>query len=182
VTRGYFRRDEENRAAFTNGWFRTGDLGYLDKDGYLLVTDRKKDLIKTSGGKYVTPLPIENSILGSRFINQVVVVGNERKFPAALVVPDEAMLRSYASMKGIAYKDYLELLRHPQILNLIERQVAKYTEELPQHEKVKRVILMEQEFSVEGGELTLTLKVKRRDLERKYKQLIDAIYGESALG
>jgi long-chain acyl-CoA synthetase len=182
VTRGYFRRDEENQAAFADGWFRTGDLGYLDKDGYLLVTDRKKDLIKTSGGKYVTPLPIENRILSSRFINQVVVVGNERKFPAALVVPDEAMLRSYATMKGIAYRDYLELLRNPQILNLIERQVAKYTGELPQHEKVKRVILMEKEFSVEGGELTLTLKIKRRDLERKYKQLIDEIYGESALG
>jgi long-chain acyl-CoA synthetase len=182
VTRGYFRRDEENRSAFTDGWFRTGDLGYLDKDGYLLVTDRKKDLIKTSGGKYVTPLPIENSILGSRFINQVVVVGNERKFPAALVVPDEAMLRSYAGMKGIVYKHYLELLRHPQILNLIERQVAKYTEELPQHEKIKKVILMEKEFSVEGGELTLTMKVKRRDLERKYQQLIDEIYRESALG
>jgi long-chain acyl-CoA synthetase len=182
VTRGYFHRDEENRAAIRDGWFRTGDLGYLDKDGYLLVTDRKKDLIKTSGGKYVTPLPIENRILNSRFINQVVVVGNERKFPAALVVPDEAMLRSYASLKGIAYQHYQELLRNSQILNLIERQVAKYTEELPQHEKIKRVILMEQEFSVEGGELTLTLKVKRRDLERKYKQLIDEIYRESALG
>ena len=178
VTAGYFRREAETKAAFTDGWFKTGDLGRLDDEGYLVVTGRKKDLIKTSGGKYVAPLHIESLLLSSRFISQVVVIGNGRKFPSALIVPHGEMIRSYAALKGISALTYAELLRHPKIVDLIERQVAKYTADLPQYEKIKRFALLEREFSTEGGELTLTLKLRRQAVEQKYLSLIDSMYDE----
>ncbi len=178
---GYFGREAETQAVFEDGWFKTGDLGHLDGEGYLTVTGRKKDLFKTSGGKYVAPLHIENLILSSRFISQAVVIGNERKFPSALIVPNAEMIRSYAALKSISAPDYAQLLRHPRIIDLIERQVAKYTEALPQYEKIKRIALLEREFSAEGGELTLTLKLRRQAVENKYRSLIDAMYEEEGL-
>lgn len=178
ITSGYFHREAETRAAFVDGWFRTGDLGHLDPDGYLVVTDRKKDLIKTSGGKYVAPLHVEGLILSSRFVSQVVVIGSGRRFPSALIVPNAEMIRSYAARKGIAAPDYSTLLKHPQIVDLIERQVDKYTQELPHYEKIKRIALIEREFSTEGGELTLTQKLRRQAVESKYKDVIEAIYEE----
>ncbi len=178
ITPGYFRREADTQAAFDNGWFKTGDLGRFDEKGYLVVTGRKKDLIKTSGGKYVAPLHVESLILASRFISQAVVIGNDRKFPSALIVPNAQMVRSYAALKGIPSPTYAELLRHPKILDLIERQVAKYTAELPHYEKIKRFVLLEHEFSTEGGELTLTQKLRRQAVESKYRPLIDSMYQE----
>jgi long-chain acyl-CoA synthetase len=180
VMLGYYNKPDATRDAFTeDGWFRTGDIGEIDADGFLRITDRKKELFKTSGGKYIAPSPIEQMIRMSRFVSQVVLVGNERKFPAALIVPNFEMLDSYARHKGLEISSPAEFCKHPRIVDLIERQVAELTAELAQYEKVKRIALLENELSVEGGELTPTLKVKRRVVDEKYKDVIDKIYAEA---
>src|SRR5262249_32290494 len=132
----------------------------------------------TSGGKYIAPQPIEQMIKASRFVNQVVLVGNDRKFPAALIVPDWELIKSYAELKGIKEQSRAELARHPRIIDLFERQIAQHTTDLAQYERVKKIALLENEFSIEGGELTPTLKVKRRVIDEKYRHLIDQLYEE----
>jgi long-chain acyl-CoA synthetase len=180
VMRGYYRKPEETRAVFTeDGWFRTGDIGTLDADGFLRITDRKKELFKTSGGKYIAPQPIEQMIKASRFVNQVVLIGDGRKFPAALIVPDWEQLRAYAELKGIPARTPAELRTHPRIINLFERQVAAHTPDLAQFERVKRIALLENELTIEGDELTPTLKVKRRVIDEKYRDVIDQLYEEA---
>lgn len=179
VMRGYYNKPEETRAAFTDdGWFKTGDIGRIDADGYLWITDRKKELFKTSGGKYIAPAPIEQAIKGSRFVNQVVLVGSERKFPAALIVPVWEQLESYCKLKGIEVASRSELCRHPRIVDLIQRQIDALTPNLPRYEKIKKVALLENEFTIEGGELTPTLKVKRRVIDEKYRDVIEKLYAE----
>ena len=180
VMRGYYNKPAETRAVMTDdGWFRTGDIGTLDKDGFLSITDRKKELFKTSGGKYIAPQPIEQMIKGSRFVNQVVLIGNGRKFASALIVPDWERVESYAELKGLNTKDRSELCRHPRVIDLFERQVAALTTELANYESVKKVALIENELTIEGGELTPTMKVKRRVVDEKYKNLIDSIYADA---
>ena len=177
VMRGYYNKPEETRAVFTDdGWFKTGDVGTLDADGYLSITDRKKELFKTSGGKYIAPQPIEQAIKGSRFVNQVVLIGAERKFPAALIVPNWEQLESYCKLKGIEVKNRRELCEHPRIIDLLERQIDRLTPNLARYEKIKKVALLENEFTIEGGELTPTLKVKRRVIDQKYKDAIEKLY------
>ena len=179
VMRGYYHKPEETRAVFTSdGWFKTGDVGTLDKDGFLRITDRKKELFKTSGGKYIAPQPIEQAIKGSRFVNQVVLIGAERKFPAALIVPVWEQLESYCKLKGIDVQSRSELCSHPRILDLIQRQIDALTPNLAKYEKIKKVALLENEFTIEGGELTPTLKVKRRVIDEKYRDVIEALYEE----
>jgi long-chain acyl-CoA synthetase len=174
---GYYNKPDETRAVFTDdGWFKTGDIGTIDEDGFLRITDRKKELFKTSGGKYIAPQPIEQLIKGSPFVNQVVLIGNGRKFPAALIVPDWDRIESYAQLKGIETRDRAQLCKHPRIIDLFERQVAALTSDLAQFEKVKKIGLLENELTIEGGELTPTLKVKRRVVDEKYRELIDALY------
>jgi long-chain acyl-CoA synthetase len=180
VMRGYYKRPEETQAVFTeDGWFKTGDIGTIDKDGFLRITDRKKELFKTSGGKYISPQPIEQAIKGSRFVSQVVLIGNGRKFPAALIVPAWEQLESYARLKGIVASNHAELCRNARIINLFERQVERLTPDLARYEKIKRIALLENEFTIEGGELTPTMKIKRRVIDEKYRAVIDQIY-ESA--
>jgi long-chain acyl-CoA synthetase len=177
VMRGYYNKPEETRAVFTDdGWFRTGDIGTIDADGFLRITDRKKELFKTSGGKYIAPQPVEQLIKGSPFVNQVVLVGNGRKFPAALIVPDWERVLSYAQLKGINTRDRAELCKHPRIIDLFERQIAGLTSDLAQFEKVKKIALLENELTIESGELTPTLKVKRRVVDEKYRGVIDELY------
>ena len=179
VMRGYYNKPEETRAVFTSdGWFKTGDIGTLDEDGFLRITDRKKELFKTSGGKYIAPQPIEQVIKGSRFVNQVVLIGAERKFPAALIVPVWEQLESYCKLKGIEVKSRSELCRHPRIIDLFERQIDGLTPNLAKYERIKKVALLENEFTIEGGELTPTLKVKRRVIDEKYRDVIEKIYEE----
>ena len=181
IMRGYYNKPAETRAVFTeDGWFKTGDIGTLDADGFLRITDRKKELFKTSGGKYIAPQPIEQMIKGSRFVNQVVLVGNGRKFPAALIVPDWEQLRSYAELKGLEAHAPSELVKHPRIIDLFERQVAAHTPGLAQFEKVKRIALLENELTIDGDELTPTLKVKRRVVDEKYRDAIDRLYAEAS--
>ena len=179
---GYWNKPEETRAVFTeDGWFKTGDIGSFDADGFLSVTDRKKELFKTSGGKYISPQPIEQLIKSSRFVNQVVVIGSERRFPAALIVAEWEQLESYAKFKGLDLRTHEDFCHDPRIINLFERQIAARTQNLAQFEKIKRIALLEKELTVEGGELTPTLKVKRRVVNEKYRDVIDRLYAEAEL-
>jgi long-chain acyl-CoA synthetase len=180
VMRGYYNKPAETAAVFTaDGWFKTGDIGAIDADGFLRITDRKKELFKTSGGKYIAPQHIEQLIKGSRFVNQVVLIGNERRFPAALIVPDWEAIESYAKLKGIDRHSRAELCRHPRIIDLFERQIAALTPNLAQYERVKKIALLENELTIENGELTPTLKVKRRVIDEKYRSVIDQIYEQA---
>ncbi len=177
IMRGYWNKPEETRAVMTaDGWFKTGDIGSLDADGFLTITDRKKELWKTSGGKYIAPAPIEQLIKSSRFVSQVVVIGNGRKFPAALIVPDWEQLESYAKLKGLPLSAREDFCRHPRIIDLFERQIEARTQSLAHFEKIKRFALIPNELTMEGGELTPTLKVKRRVIDEKYRDVIDGIY------
>lgn len=180
VMKGYCRAADNDEAFTDDGWFRTGDIGHIDADGFLVITDRKKDLLKTSGGKYIAPQRLESLIKSSRFVSQVVVVGNARKFASALIVPNLELLRGYARMKGIEYSDDCELVTNPRIIDLIQRQVDRYTTELARFEKVKKVALFENEFTTESGELTPTLKPRRSVIEKKYAQVIDRLYEEES--
>jgi long-chain acyl-CoA synthetase len=180
VMLGYYNKPEATREVFTDdGWFKTGDIGTIDKDGFLKITDRKKELFKTSGGKYIAPSPIEQMIKASRFVSQVVLIGNGRKFPAALVVPNFEQLKNYAKIKNLNIETHAEFCSHPGIINLIERQITELTENLSHYEKVKKIALLENELSVEGGELTPTLKVKRRVIDEKYSDVIEKIYADT---
>ncbi len=183
VMRGYWHKPQETQEVFTaDGWFKTGDVGSLDMDGFLTITDRKKELLKTSGGKYIAPQPIEQMIKGSRFVNQVVVIGNGRNFPSALIVPDWQQLEAYAKYKTLDLRSRADFCHSPRIVDLFERQIAARTIGLAQFEKIKRVALLDREFTVESGELTPTLKVKRRVIDEKYRNVIDRIYRESQSG
>ena len=181
VMLGYYKKDEATREVFTeDGWFRTGDIGTIDNEGFLRITDRKKELFKTSGGKYVAPSPIEQMIRSSRFVSQAVLIGNERRFAAALIVPNFDMLDSYARHKGFDPMSPKEYCSDPRIVDLIERQVAAATEGLAQFETVKRIALLDKELTVETGELTPTMKLKRRVIEAKFSKLIDELYSEAS--
>ncbi len=182
VMLGYYNKPEATQRAFTeDGWFKTGDIGSLDADSFLRITERKKELFKTSGGKYIAPSPIEQMIVASRFVSQVVLVGSERKFPAALVVPNFEQLESYIKHKNLDIETRAEFCQNPRIINLIERQIAELTANLSQYEKVKRIALLENELTVEGGELTPTLKVKRRVVSEKYSEIIEKIYADAEM-
>jgi long-chain acyl-CoA synthetase len=181
VMLGYYNKPEATRDVFTeDGWFKTGDIGEIDSDGFLRITDRKKELFKTSGGKYIAPSPIEQMIRSSRFVSQAVLVGNERKFAAALIVPNFDMLESYVNLKNLKAKTPAEMCADPRIVDLIERQVASATAGLARFESVKKIALLDKELTVEGGELTPTLKIKRRVVEEKYRDVIEKLYSEDS--
>ncbi|MEK7831259.1 MAG: AMP-binding protein, partial [Acidobacteriota bacterium] len=180
IMQGYYNKPEETAEALETDaegrvWLRTGDIGVLDKDGFLFITDRKKDLLKTSGGKYIAPQPIESLIKRSRFVNQVVVIGNDRKFPAALIVPQLDAIEAFAAQNGITASSG-ELIQHPKIIALIESEIERQCAELSKYEKIKAVLLLDSELTVESGELTPTLKVKRRVVVEKHKKAIDQLY------
>jgi long-chain acyl-CoA synthetase len=180
VMQGYYRMPEETERVlqrYEDGiWFHTGDIGTIDADGFIRITDRKKDLIKTSLGKYIAPQQIENLIRGIPLVEQVVIVGNARKFPAALIVPAFDALRAYAGSLNLEFKDTRELVRHPRIVEYFKKKVDEVTKELAPHEKVKKIALIDREFSIEGGELTPTLKVRRKFVEEKHREVIDSLY------
>ncbi|MGE0128053.1 MAG: long-chain fatty acid--CoA ligase [Blastocatellales bacterium] len=180
VMQGYYQMGEETEAVlqrYEDGvWFHTGDIGTIDADGFIRITDRKKDLLKTSLGKYIAPQPIENMIRAIPMVEQVIVIGNARKFPSALIVPAFDALRSYAKSLGIETKDAAELARHPRIIEYFKKKIDEVTRDLAPHEKIKKIALLDEEFSVDGGELTPTLKVRRKFVEDKHRDVIDALY------
>jgi long-chain acyl-CoA synthetase len=178
IMQGYHKREAETREAMEGGWFHTGDIGHLDPDGFLFITDRKKDLIVTAGGKNVAPQPIE-SILGlNPYIASAVVVGERRRFISALVVPDFGKLEEYAKANGVPFRDRAELCRRQDVVDFMLAEVNRSTPDLASYERVKKIALLEREFDIESGEITPTLKVRRAIVEEKYKNLIDSLYKE----
>lgn len=176
---GYFNKPDATKDTFTeDGWFKTGDIGKFDEDGFLKITDRKKELFKTSGGKYIAPAPIEQMIKGSQYVNQIVLIGNDRKFPAALIVPNFEPLDNYIKQHKLDCKTLSEICQNSNIIKLFENEVNELTPTLAKFEKVKKIALLENELTVEGGELTPTLKVKRRVVDEKYADVIEKIYAE----
>jgi long-chain acyl-CoA synthetase len=175
---GYYNHEEETAAVFTpDGWFKTGDVGRLDERGRLYITDRKKELFKLSNGKYVAPQLVESLIKESQFVTQVVVVGAGRKQPAALIVPDwEALSAALPTPQTEEHTLHVAWSRNPAAVKLIQREVSELTKSLADYERVRRVALLPEDFSIDGGELTPTLKVKRRVIDEKYSSLIDEIY------
>jgi long-chain acyl-CoA synthetase len=178
VMKGYYKMEAETQEAIRDGWFYTGDLGDLDEEGFLTITDRKKDLIVTAGGKNVAPQPIENILKTNPYISNVVIIGDKRKFISALIVPNFEKLVEYADANNIAYSDYSDLVANEKIVNFIESEINRATPGLASYEKVKRVALLDREFEIEKGEITPTLKVKRNIIEQKYQGIIDSLYQE----
>ena len=177
VMQGYYHLPEKTAEVLSpDGWFRTGDIGMLDADGFLAITDRKKDLIKTSGGKYVAPQPIENEIKTSRYVSQAVVVGNKRKYASVLIVPNFENLAAWARGQGIPTEDREALLADAGVTRLYDEVLEKVNANRPSYETIKRVGLLPHDFTIDAGELTPTLKVKRGKIEEKYSALIDTLY------
>jgi long-chain acyl-CoA synthetase len=177
IMKGYYHKPEATAEVLDkDGWFHTGDIGELDAQGFLTITDRKKDLIVTSGGKKVAPQPIENRLKSHPLIGECVMIGNRRNFPAALLVPNFENLELWAKGKGVGYKDRQDLLTKPETQRLYEETVAGLSKDLAQFEKIKKLTLLEKEFSIEAGQLTPTLKVKRKVVEEQFKGIIDRMY------
>ena len=179
VMRGYYGKQEATAEALDpEGWFHTGDIGLIDAEGYLRITDRKKDLIVTAGGKNIAPQPIENLAKRSKYVSNAVMLGDRRPFPIMLVVPNPEPLRAWASRRGLPADDLERLVSLPDVHNKVEREVRKMLRDLAQYEMPKKFLLLPRDFSVEGGELTPTLKVRRRIVEERHKAAIQALYAE----
>ena len=178
VMKGYYNKPDATREAIdADGWFHTGDIGEV-REGFLAITDRKKDIIVTAGGKNIAPQPIENLIKTNKYVSQAVVIGDKRKFPAVLVVPNWDNVEKYAKNKNIIWTDRRQLLEMPTIRAKMDKEVFGQLEGLAKYERPKKVALLEHDFSIERGELTPTLKVKRRVIDKTYKSVIDALYVE----
>ena len=176
VMKGYYNNADATREAIDDGgWFHTGDIGELS-DGYLKITDRKKDIIVTAGGKNIAPQPIENKLKTNKYVSQAVMIGDKRKFPSVLVVPEWDQLEKWAGAQGIVWTSRAELLAMPTIHAKMEKEVAETLRGLAHFEMPKKVALLEHDFSIERGELTPTLKVKRRVIDKSYKSMIDELY------
>ncbi|HET6363049.1 MAG TPA: long-chain fatty acid--CoA ligase [Gemmatimonadota bacterium] len=180
VMQGYYRLPEKTAEVMTpDGWFRTGDIGIIDSEGFLAITDRKKDLIKTSGGKYIAPQPIENELKTSRYVTQAVVVGNKRKYASVLIVPNFENLNAWARQQGLPANDPRAVIGDPRVQVLYEEVLQKVNADRPSYETIKKFRLLERDFTIDAGELTPTLKVKRATIEARHSDLIDTMYEEA---
>ncbi len=181
VMQGYYQKPELTKEAFTeDGWLRTGDIGRLDADGYLVVTDRKKELLKTAGGKYVAPQPIENRLKSSAYISNAMVVGDRRKFVAVLLVPNFAQVEAEAEREGVHFASRADLAAHAWTRQLLQGELERLTKEFAQYERPKRFAVLDDEFSYDSGELTYTMKLKRRVIEERHRAVIEALYADVA--
>ncbi len=177
VMRGYYGQPEATAEVLKDGWFYSGDVGYIAKNGHLYITDRKKDLFKLSNGKYVAPQLIESLLKESEFVSQVVVVGTGRKQPVALIVPDwESLNEALAAAGEKAPKDHVELSKFPPAIKIVQQDISKLTSQLVDYERIRKVALLPKEFTIDGGELTPTLKVKRKVIDDRYGELIEDLY------
>jgi len=179
VFKQYWNKPKETQEAFVDGWFRTGDIGNLDADGFLSITDRKKDLIKTSGGKFIAPQPIENSLKHNVLITEAVVLGEKHKFPSVLIVPNFPLLEEWAHGHELVFASRQELVAHPEVRAVYERIVDDLNQNLARYEKLKRVLLVADEFSAENGTLTASMKLRRRVVTERYHQQIEEMYEQA---
>lgn len=178
ITTGYYKKPEATAAAIDkDGWFHTGDAGYL-KDDHLYLTERIKDLFKTSNGKYISPQALETKLAIDRYIDQIAIIADQRKFVSALIVPVYGLVKNYAKEKGLEYKDMADLLQHPKVQALFRARIDTLQQQFANYEQVKRFTLLPEPFNMERGELTNTLKLKRSVVSKNYKELIDKMYEE----
>src|SRR5262249_52817740 len=179
VFKGYWNMPEETRAAFTpDGWFKTGDIAQMDSDGFISITDRKKDLIKTSGGKFIAPQPIENALKNNVLIAQAAVVGDKRKYASVILSPHFPLLEDWAHANQVNFSSRADLVRNNKVRELYRGIVEDLNKKLAQFETIKKILIVPDEFTVATGEITPTLKLKRRVIEAKYKDQIDDLYQE----
>jgi long-chain acyl-CoA synthetase len=176
IMKGYYKKKKETAETVIDGWLHTGDIGTFDSEGFLLITDRKKHLFKTSAGKYIAPTPIENIFMASKYIDQFVLIGDKRMFLSALIVPDYEALKEFADAHKIPYKNESELTSNEQIYKLIEDDMGKLQKKLANYERVRKFALLDKPFTIETGEITPSLKIKRKVVEEKYNYLIEKMY------
>ena len=176
VFKGYWNRPEETKAAIVEGWFKTGDIGNIDADGYLSVTDRKKDLIKTSGGKFIAPQPIENSLKLNPLVGVAAILGDRRKFPAVMISPNFVLLEEWARTNSIPFASRQELVADAKVQALYEGIIEGINQNLARFEKLKRVLVVADEFTADNGALTPTMKLRRKVIEERYRKQIDELY------
>ncbi len=176
VFKGYWNRPEDTRNAFEDGWFKTGDVGSLDGDGFLTITDRKKDLQKTSGGKFIAPQPIELALKTSPLVAFAAVFADRRKFAAAVIAPEFSALEEWARAQGVTFADRRQLVADPQVRALYEGIVARVNENLAQYESIKKFLLVADDFTVADGQLTASMKMRRRVIEERYRAQIEALF------
>jgi long-chain acyl-CoA synthetase len=179
VFKGYWNRPEETQNAFQDGWFKTGDIGHIDAEGYLSVTDRKKELIKTSGGKFIAPQPIENSLKLNPLVGAAAIIGDRRKFAFVIVSPNFGLLEDWARSNGVIFSSRAELVANLKVQGLYEGIVEQINQNLARFEKLKRVLLVADEFSAENGALTPTMKLRRRVVEERYRREIEELYAKA---
>jgi long-chain acyl-CoA synthetase len=178
VMKGYYKKPAETGEMFEGDWLKTGDIGYLDDEGFLAITDRKKDLIVTAGGKNVAPQPIENILKTNAYISNAVAIGDRRRFISALVVPNFEKLEEYAKSSKISYADRADLVKNEQVVSFLKSEIDRATPNLASYERIKKIALLDREFEIKEGEITPTQKVKRNIIEKKYKDVIEAMYKE----
>jgi long-chain acyl-CoA synthetase len=176
IMKGYFKKKKETAEIIKDGWLHTGDIGVFDAEGFLLITDRKKSLFKTSGGKYIAPTPIENLFLGSKYIDQFIIIGDKRMFISALIVPDFEALKEYADAHRISYSTNEDLVKMKQIDEMMQKEFGEFQKKLASYEKVRKFTLLSQPFTIEAGEMTPSLKLKRNVIEARYTDLIEDMY------
>ena len=176
IMKGYYKNEAETNATIKDGWLHTGDIGVFDAEGFLMITDRKKSLFKTSGGKYIAPTPIENLFLGSKYIDQFIIIGDRRMYITALIVPDYEALKEFADSHRIHYDDPKELTKMKQIYEMLEKDLGEFQRKLAGYEKVRKFTILDKPFTIEGGEMTPSMKLKRKVIEERYTNLIDDMY------
>ena len=179
VFKGYWKMPQESAAVFEDGWFKTGDIANLDAEGYLSITDRKKDLIKTSGGKFIAPQPIESSLKVNQFIGEAALLGDMRRFPAVLIIPSFPDLEEWARHHNVKFSTRKELIKAHQVQSRNQGIVDEMNQNLAQYEKLKRVLVVPDELSIADGTLTPSMKLRRRNLTDRYKKEIDALYADA---
>jgi len=176
VMLGYYKEPEKTAEVIVNGYFHTGDIGEIDADGFLKITDRKKEMFKTSGGKYVAPQLLENRLKQSRFIDQVMVVGEGERMPAALIQPNFDFIREWGTKKGLTFTSNEALVKNEKVIERVEKEVAEANEQFAKWEKVKQFRLTPDVWGIDGGHLTPTMKLKRKIVKELYIDLYENIY------
>jgi len=174
--KGYHKNKKETTETIKDGWLHTGDIGVFDADGFLMITDRKKHLFKTSAGKYIAPTHIENTFLASKYIDQFIVIGDRRMFVSALIVPDFEAVKEYADSNKIPYADEKDLVQNDKIYKLLEDDMIRFQKKLANYERVRKFVLLDRPFTIDSGEITPSMKIKRKIVEENYNDLIELMY------
>src|SRR5690606_8050490 len=179
IMQGYYKNPKETNEVLKDGWLHTGDIGHFDSDGFLIITDRKKHLFKTSTSKYIAPTPIEHLFLASKYIDQFVLIGDRRTYLSALIVPDYEAIKEYADARNISYNTVEDLAKKQEVYELIETEMSRFQKKLANYERIRKFTLLAKPLTLEAGEITPSLKVKRKFVEERYSNLIEEMYSGS---